>query len=264
MPQIFGHNGDRDAILLALESNQIQAWFQPKLRLNDHAVSGAEALVRWVFPDGTVLLPKQFLPRFAQENLEMELLYFMIEKSVKTQQTWKKFGFDIEIGINLPSRLLDVDLLPERLYEHVLHQGGTPDLIGFELTENEIHDNQPGRESAMYQLRAKGFKLAECNAGLHDRTSIESMAVPFTELKINRALINRCTVDNNAANEVDSIIKLGHRLGVNVIAEGVESLEQLNLLRSLRCHSIQGFLFSGALTDTLFLNFLKKTASPEK
>ncbi|BEG74848.1 EAL domain-containing response regulator [Achromobacter xylosoxidans] len=256
--QISGQLFDRETLLQALNSRKIQAWFQPKMRLADGVVVAAEALVRWVQPDGTVLLPGQFLPALALDGLEQDLLFLMLEQTISAQTLWRKGGFEVEVSVNLPTHLLNDRALPERLHEHVLRLNGRPEDLCLELTEGTITDAISDFYAGACRLRMKGFGLAQDDAGQGHSSLYNLVSTPFTELKIDRSLISRCATDDGALAVVESIVSLGRRLGLNVVAEGLETREQLVLLQRMRCHMAQGFLISHALTPPLFQGFLKK------
>jgi EAL domain-containing protein (putative c-di-GMP-specific phosphodiesterase class I)/DNA-binding NarL/FixJ family response regulator len=242
----------------ALATGQMQAWFQPKMRIADGLVVGAEALVRWVRPDGTVLLPGQFLPSLILGGLEEALLTSMVHQTMQAQALWKRDGHRIEVSINLPTHLLDQPALPDRLHAQVVRQGGRPGAISFELTESSTTYRQSDYYAGACRLRMKGFGLAQDDSGQGYSSLFKIASTPFTEIKIDRALTTRCAVDDGARAAVESIIFLGRKLGLNVVAEGVETREQLAALRDLRCSAVQGYLISRALTDQLFAGFLRK------
>ncbi|MNV53051.1 Oxygen sensor protein DosP [compost metagenome] len=160
--------------------------------------------------------------------------------------------------MNLPTHLLDDQSLPDRLYAHVMHYGGRPGAISFELTEGTTTLAISDFYAGACRLRMKGFGLAQDDSGQGYSSLFKIASTPFTEIKVDRSLISRCAAEDGARAAVESIIFLGRKLGLNVVAEGVETQEQLAILKGLRCNSVQGFLISHALTEELFCCFLKK------
>ncbi|MEE9889480.1 MAG: EAL domain-containing protein [Stenotrophomonas geniculata] len=255
---VSGQMFDRTALCAALASGEIQAWFQPKMRIADGAITAAEALARWVRPDGSVLLPSQFLPAMILEGLEYDLLLSMISQTITAQRLWMKCGLRIEVSVNLPTHLLSHGDLPDRLYDHVTQQGGKPQDICLELTEDSTTEAAGDFFAGACRLRMKGFGLAQDDSGQGYSSVFNLVSTPFTEIKIDRSLIGRCADDGGAQAAVHSIVSLGRRLALNVVAEGVETQEQLALLREVQCDSAQGFLIARALTAGLLPDFVKR------
>ncbi|HEL2958402.1 TPA: EAL domain-containing response regulator [Stenotrophomonas maltophilia] len=241
----------------AIVSHQMKAWFQPKMRISDGAVTSAEALARWVQSDGTVLLPGQFLPTLIQAGLEEDLLTLMLQQTVESQLLWRKQGYTVQASVNLPTHLLNDWSLPDRLYSQVIEHGGRPSAISFELTETSMTDTESDFYAGACRLRMKGFGLAQDDSGQGYSSLFKIASTPFTEVKVDRSLIERCGTEEGARAAVESIIFLGRRLGMDVVAEGVESREQISILRNLKCPTVQGFLISQALNDKLFCTFLE-------
>lgn len=257
---VSGQVFDRAALQHALSSGEIRAWFQPKMRIADSAIVAAEALVRWVRSDGSVLLPGQFLPALILDELEDDLLLSMLAQTITAQHAWQQHDFRVDVSVNLPTHLLQDADLPDRLYDHVMRLGGNPQDICFELTEGTTTDAISDYYAGACRLRMKGFGLAQDDSGQGYSSVFNLVSTPFTELKIDRSLISRCVADDGAQAAVESIVSLGRRLALDVVAEGVETWEQLALLKKMQCDMAQGFLISRALTPELLLGFLKRNS----
>lgn len=243
-------------LLHALESGQIQAWFQPKLALIDNSICGVEALARWVQNDGSVLLPRDFLPWLSLHGLDENLLERIIKVVVEAQNGWLKLGCMVPVSINLPTHLLDDRSLPDRLLNMVTLAGGSPHRICFELTEGTTASHLSDFHASACRLRMMGFKLAQDDFGQGYSSIYNLLSVPFTELKIDRSLIQDCTSDDKACAILESAIALGRRLGVIVVAEGVENADQLALLRRLDCTAVQGTYVAEAMDYELMCRSL--------
>ena len=184
---VSGQVFDRSALQHALASGEVRAWFQPKMRIADGSVRAAEALVRWVLPDGSVLLPGQFLPALILDELEDELLLSMLAQTITAQHVWQQHDFRMEVSVNLPTHLLQNADLPDRLYDHVMRLGGTPQDICFELTEGSTTDAISDYYAGACRLRMKGFGLAQDDSGQGYSSVFNLVSTPFTELKIDRS-----------------------------------------------------------------------------
>ncbi|MGE8064228.1 EAL domain-containing response regulator [Pseudomonas sp. NPDC089569] len=246
---------------LALKTGQIQPWFQPKKSLATGRIVAAEALARWKHPSLDVLLPRDFLPGIIRHNLEEELLMQFVTQTIAAQTLWRRHGYDVPVSINLPTHLLDSDELPDRLYERVIQEGGTPSRIGFELMENSATEDLGHYFAGVCRLRFKGFGLAQDDFGKGYSSYFNLVSTPFTELKIDRSLVNGCVENEYLAAALSSIVSLGKHLGLNVVAEGVETQEELALLSRIHCDQVQGFLISKAVDPQLFLR-LQTEAGP--
>ncbi|UXL37071.1 EAL domain-containing response regulator [Pseudomonas fragi] len=246
----------RKRLLSAISSGQLQAWFQPKKSLQNGSIVSAEALVRWVCPELGILQPGQFLKSIELAGLEEELLFLMIEQTVLAQACWLEQGFQVPVSINLSPHLLDRQYLPDLICEQVIRFGGSTKNICFELTEDTMPSVPSNYVAGACRLRMKGFGLSQDDFGNGYSSFYNLVATPFTELKIDRALIYNCVEDEGVASALKSIIKLGRELGLDVVAEGVETQEQLALLRQFECHAVQGFFISKAIPPDSFMKIL--------
>lgn len=247
---------DGKVLAKAIATRQIQAWYQPQLRIADGLVVAAEALVRWVRPNGNVLLPVQFLPSMIAAGLEEDLLMAVVEHSIEAQALWLSKGCSIEVSVNLPSHLLDDQALPDRLHAHVVKLGGAPERLCFELTETSTTRSRSDFFAGVCRLRIMGFGVSQDDAGQGYSSIFNIASAPFTEIKIDRSLVARCARDDGARAAVESIVGIGRKLSLNVVAEGVETHEQLAILKGLKCDVVQGFLISRALNNGLFCDFV--------
>jgi EAL domain-containing protein (putative c-di-GMP-specific phosphodiesterase class I)/ActR/RegA family two-component response regulator len=237
----------------AIDNGQLTAWFQPKKSLQHNRIVAAEALLRWVKPTGEVVLPGAFLNVIEQAGLDEPLLTSMTRQVLLAQQFWQSdLGLVIPVSINLPTHLLDDPALPDRLHQLVLELSGDPAAICFELTETSTARNPVNYYAGTCRLRMMGFGLAQDDFGQGYSSLYQLLSTPFSELKIDRALLQGCIDDEQKACALQSIIQLGHQLGLTVIAEGVETQAELNLLNHLGCDHIQGFLIGEALSTQAF------------
>lgn len=242
----------------AIATGQIQPWFQPKKSLLSGRIVAAEALARWNHPTLGLLLPRDFLPSVILYDLEEALLMQFVTQTITAQATWCAQGHDIPVTINLPTHLLDNDDLPDRLHELVISEGGMPSKIGFELMESSVTEKLGRYFSGVCRLRFKGFGLAQDDFGKGYSSYFNLVSTPFTELKIDRSLVYGCVENESLEAALASIVALGKKLGLNVVAEGVETPEELALLSRLQCDQAQGFFISRAVDQQLFSNLLTK------
>lgn len=247
---------NHEQIAEAMKSGEVQAWFQPQKALNSGRIVAAEALVRWVHPEHGTLMPNTFLPTIVAYGLEERLLWLMLERSIAAQKSWILQGYDIPVSINLPTHLLNSQDLPDRIHSFVLAQQGSPARICFELMES----SQPKHISNFYagacRLRIKGFELSQDDFGKGYSSYMNLVSTPYTELKIDSNLVQGCNANVELAQALTSIVSLGLEMGLRVVAEGVETREELDLLRKINCTQVQGFLISHAVTSDEFQKLL--------
>ncbi|MGY2440673.1 EAL domain-containing response regulator [Pseudomonas sp. SDO52101_S400] len=247
---------DRQSLLNALENGELQAWFQPKKALNNGRIVAAEALVRWVHPEHGTLLPGAFLPALVAYGLEEQLLWQVLKQAIAAQIVWCQQGYDIPVSINLPTHLLNSHDLPDRILAFVLAHQGLPARICFELMECSVPDDISNFYAGACRLRIKGFDLSQDDFGKGYSSYMNLVSAPFTELKIDRTLVQGCNANEELAQALTSIVRLGRQLGLTVVAEGVETAQELALLRKIDCTQVQGFLISHAVSADQFQHLL--------
>ena len=252
---------DPQSIVRAMDNDQIQAWFQPKKSLHDGNILSAEALVRWVHPQAGLLLPKDFLSLLIKQGLEEPLLWLMLKKTLQAQREWRQQGWDIPVSINLPTHLLDDHDLADRLRDYVIADGGEPRSIVFELMESSITEELSNYYAGACRLRMMGFGLAQDDFGKGFSSYFNLVSTPFSELKIDRSLVHGCVENENLASALRSLVELSQKLGLTVVAEGVETQAELAFLRRIGCDQAQGFLICGAVSCADFGTLLFEDSS---
>ncbi|KMN10619.1 EAL domain-containing protein [Pseudomonas sp. FSL R10-1350] len=252
---------DPFSIVRAMDNAEIQAWFQPKKSLLNGNILSAEALVRWVHPEAGTLLPKDFLSLLIKQGLEERLLWLMMEQTLQAQRKWRDQGWDIPVSINLPTHLLDNHQLADRLRDYVVAEGGEPRSIVFELMESSTTKELSNYYAGACRLRMMGFGLAQDDFGQGFSSYFNLVSTPFSELKIDRSLVHGCVENENLASALRSLVELSRKLGLTVVAEGVETQAELAFLRRIGCDQAQGFLICGAVSPADFGTLLLEDSS---
>ena len=247
---------DCQSLMKALDNGELHAWFQPKKALNNGRIVAAEALVRWIHPEHGLLLPGVFLPALVACNLEERLLWCVLKQAMAAQLAWRQLGYDIPVSVNLPTHLLNSHDLPDRILAFVLEHQGLPARICFELMECSVPDDISNFYAGACRLRIKGFGLSQDDFGKGYSSYMNLVSAPFTEVKIDRALVQGCNANEELAQALTSIVSLGRQLGLIVVAEGVETAQELALLRKIDCTQVQGFLISHAVSSDQFQQLL--------
>lgn len=245
-----------ESVIAALHEGQIQAWFQPKKSLCNGRIVGAEALARWQHPSHGLLMPGSFMGTVEQSGLEEQLLWLTLRHTLQAQQQWRRQGYEVPVSINLPTHLLDQHDLADRLHAYVLERDARPQQIIFELLETSTTRLPGDYYAGACRLRMKGFGLAQDDFGQGLSSYFNLVSTPFSELKIDRSLVHGCADSEHLATALQSIIELCRKLGLTVVAEGVETHAELVLLRRMGCAQAQGFLISPAVAVGRFASLL--------
>lgn len=251
---------DASTLGQALQNREIQGWFQPKLSLHTGRIVAAEVLARWPCDTGECILPSAFLPAVKQHGFEHELLLQMLGDGLKAHVAWSRCGHNVPIGVNLPVPLLEQPELLDRLHDMVTTAGVAPEAVVFELLEDEAINIPSRYYMGASRLRLKGFGLAQDDFGRGYSSICSLVSTPFTELKIDRALVSGAWNDPMRCAALASTIALGHELGLSVTGEGVETREDWNFLQRMGCDCAQGFLISKAVDADRFAQMLSNQA----
>ncbi len=250
---VFDHVHERRAVAnlqllaelkLATDQNQIEAEYQPLLSLESGRIRGVEALARWRHPRLGLVSPGTFVPLAESSQCIHPITQAIVDLSLARGEAWNKAGLDISVAINLSPKNLSQDGFVDRIEESVARHGADPSKLTFEITESSIiHQLEPVL-AGIERLRSLGCKIALDDFG----TGYSSMSLlydlPVDYLKIDQTLVRDIPNDARASKLVVGIIHLAHELGLEVVAEGVESEAALAFLRQAGCDMIQGYLVS--------------------
>lgn len=234
----------RAALLDALSKEQIQAWLQPKVEIESQQLVGVEALARWRHPQWGMLAPSVFLPWFSEHGLDEALLMHMLKEVLGLQAYWRRQEIVLSVAVNLPTHLLDDATLPDRLMERVQASEGNAADITFELLEDSTTMTPCALFMGACRLVSMGFGLAQDDGGVAFSSMERLCSTPFSELKLDRSVVNGLAHDDAQAAQVESWITAAKQRGLLVTAEGVEAPADLALLQEMGCDYAQGYLFA--------------------
>ncbi|WP_448208394.1 putative bifunctional diguanylate cyclase/phosphodiesterase [Azospirillum sp. sgz302134] len=252
-----------DRIRQAIERNELRLAFQPQADVHTGRLTGFEALSRWRLEDGTVIPPDVFIPMAETSDAIAILGEWSLRRACETAARWMQDGLaDLPVAVNLSARQLDDPGLA-RTVLGILAETGLPAAnLKLELTETALFEHTDSSREVLMQLRGAGVRLVLDDFG----TGYSSLAllrrVPVEALKIDKHFTQAMVEDRDAAAIVHAIIELAHALGMQVIAEGVETSDQLLFLRAYRCDRIQGYLLSKPLPEDEAAAFIQRLAGP--
>ena len=242
----------------ALERNEFVVYYQPQINAHTRQIVCAEALVRWDHPDKGRISPYIFIPIAEAMGLIQGIGEWVLEKSCEQLKSWHKLGLDsIRIAVNLSARQFNQVNLGQWLTDLFQKNGIDPSKIELELTESTLVDDIPRSIEQLHQLKSVGIKVAMDDFGTGYSSLSYLQQFPFDILKIDQCFIQK--IDQNPKNAAiaQAIITMAHQLNLRVVAEGVETTEELTFVHENNCDEIQGYFFSEPITSEEFTQLLQ-------
>ena len=228
----------------ALEEGQLRVHYQPIHRLADHSMVGVEALVRWQHPERGLVPPGEFIPIAEDSGLIGAIDAWVLEQSCAQMVRWLQQGTSLEfVAVNVSSRLFSRGELDLRV-ERVLRDSGLePARLELEVTESAVMDNPQRAEELLSHLHGLGIRLAIDDFGTGYSSLARLKRLPVQKLKLDQSFVRGLPQDREDAAIASAVVTLGQRLGLRVLAEGIETEEQANYLREAGCGYGQGYWF---------------------
>ena len=236
----------------AVERNELELHYQPKIDINTRTMIGMEALVRWNHPELGLIPPFDFIPVAEETGLIVPMGEWILRSACAQSKLWHDMGFPLHLAVNLSVRQFQQDDLVETIRAIIADTGFDPEFLNLEITESAIRVNIDVAVAVLQELRLMGIKISIDDFGTGHSSLGYLKHLPIDVLKIDKSFVNDVTTNPDDAALVTSVITLAHNLRLRIVAEGVETEEQLNFLRLLRCDEWQGYLFSKPLTVEAF------------
>lgn len=246
---------------LALSHGEFVLHYQPQLDLRRGCIVGVEALIRWHHPTRGMVSPAEFIPIAEESGMIGAIGDWVLEEACTQLRVWKERGIaDIRMSINLStSQFLD-KTLPARIHELLGKNGLSADLIDLEVTESMSMASPDESISVMRTLSGSGLTLSIDDFGTGYSSLAYLKLLPINTLKIDRSFVEDIESDPNDADICDVTVLLAHKLGLEVVAEGVETEAQLKFLLSIGCEKVQGYLISKPLPADKAEHFIRSHA----
>ncbi|HLH96306.1 MAG TPA: EAL domain-containing protein [Xanthobacteraceae bacterium] len=241
----------------AYAENEFELHFQPQIRLSDHAVVGAEALLRWRHPERGLIAPAAFIDALAESSIAPDVGRWILSAACAQTAAWQAAGLRLNrIGVNLfPDQAHDPDLLRD-VSDALKSSGLNPDALELEITENAAL-NSEDTDATLRKVQALGVRLAFDDFGTGYASLNHLTRFPIWRIKIDRSFVARITNSGEDAAIVRSLIAMAHNLGLRVVAEGVETEAQAAFLLKEACEEAQGYLFAKPLPAPEFETYLR-------
>ena len=243
------------ALQEALTAGQFCIYFQPKISLDTEEFIGSEALIRYINQAGEIIAPNNFIPILEEARLIKMLDLYVFEEVCKQINIWKERKLRVKpVSINLSRSTLSYHFLADQLLALITKHNIDISLLELEVTETAEVDNQLVFSQALEKLKEYGFSISIDDFGVRNASLSLFTTINFDILKLDRSLVKTLAQNQRARILIRSLAVICSDLGIKLIAEGVETLEQLDILKELRCNEVQGYLFSKPLPLNDFEN----------
>jgi EAL domain-containing protein (putative c-di-GMP-specific phosphodiesterase class I) len=243
--------GDPDRIPVTLEDvtaalarNEIVPHFQPQAEFGNGKIVGVEALARWRLPDGRWVPPATFVPVLEAGGQIDALTTRMLVESCRWQSQWKAGGLPLRISVNVSSHSFSGPEIADRYERIVREHGVVPDEVILEITESSVMSDTARGLGMLARLRLKGFGLSVDDFGTGYSSLAQLSQIPFTELKIDQGFVGGAPDQPRKRAVIEASLDLARKLDLHVVAEGVETMDEWQLLAQLGCDIAQGYLIS--------------------
>jgi EAL domain-containing protein (putative c-di-GMP-specific phosphodiesterase class I)/PAS domain-containing protein len=247
------HNQTCELLENALKNQEFLVYYQPIINVSQHALIACEALLRWRDSNGKISLPVNFIRIAEQTGLIIEIGAWVIQQVASQIAAWKKAGKRyVPVAINLSSHQLKQDNLVSMINDVIKDKQLSPGDITLELTESTIVEDYSLVSSKMEELKSSGFKFALDDFGTGYSSLSYLTKFPLDKIKIDKSFVSDITSNSTATAIIKTIISLAKNLKISVVAEGVETQDQLNFLRKFSCDEIQGYLISKPISASDF------------
>ena len=228
----------------AVAKNQLELVYQPKVHAPSGEIMGAEGLLRWHHPERGMVSPASFIPLAERHGLIVTLGQWVIEEACRQARAWRDQGLRMRVAINLSVHQLRQPDLAERIAAALKRHQINPNLLTCEITESAAMEDAEGTQAILERLAAVGVHLSIDDFGTGFCNFAMLRKMPAEELKIDRSFVLDLETSADARAVVDAVVKLGQALGRKVVAEGVETEGQAQVLRALGCDVLQGYLYA--------------------
>ncbi len=241
----------------AIANHHLEVYYQPFVSLKTGAITGAEALLRWHHPQKGMVSPGVFIPIAEETGLIEEIGEWVLSTACQQMKKWQTEGWqNLTMSVNISPRQFDKVDWRQRLTHVILDTGMNPDCLKLELTESVLVKNPDNTLRNLKAIKALGVEIAIDDFGTGYSSLKYLQRFPFDVLKIDQSFVRNIDVNTTTQTINKSIIAMAHALHLQVIAEGVETLAELQHLKLYDCDMIQGFVFSPALTAREFTTLL--------
>lgn len=228
-------------IRLALEQDEFQLYYQPKVNVKRKEVVGVESLIRWQHPRFGWVPPDAFIPIAEPTDLIDDITDMVISKALDQIADWRATGLELKVSVNISMKNLHQLDLPEKIDRKMKAKNIDPELLVLEITETGLVKHITEPLEILVRLRLNGLKMSIDDFGTGYSSLEQLKNFPFSELKIDRSFVANTDSDTAARAILESSVALGRKLDMTIVAEGVENLAEWNTVAGMGCDLVQGF-----------------------
>jgi diguanylate cyclase (GGDEF)-like protein/PAS domain S-box-containing protein len=248
----------------AVDQNQLWLAYQPQLDLATGKIVGAEALIRWNHPERGLVSPGEFIPIAETSGLILPIGDWIIEEICRQRQIWQALGLpELRLGFNVSGVQFRQRNLFEQVTSALQRAGLSPSSLDIEITESVAMEGAGRVQENVDQLTAAGVSMSMDDFGTGYSSLSNLQAFPICRLKIDGSFVRGIGTTKDDEKIVEAVVRLGQSLGLTVVAEGVETIEQLRFLKERACDEIQGYWLSKPLPPTEFRRFVESFTCPD-
>lgn len=247
----------------AVERSEFKVYYQPQISIPSGEIVGMEALVRWQHPDLGLVAPNEFIPLAEDTGLIVPIGEWVLQTACAQNKAWQLEGYDLlSLSVNLSARQFQQQDLSRVINRILLETTLDPHFLELELTESSIMKNAESAILMLDMLKTMGVRISIDDFGTGYSSLGYLKRLPIDILKIDSSFVRDVTTKADDATLVEAIVRLAHNLRLKVVAEGVETEEQLNFLSHLGCDAWQGFLYSKPVPAAAFSELLTAGKQP--
>jgi diguanylate cyclase (GGDEF)-like protein len=242
----------------AMEKEQLELYFQPKINLVDGKIYDVEALIRWKHPVKGMVAPEVFIPLAEETGLITSIGYWVMKKACIANKKWQDEGHNLNTAVNVSADQFRHLGLYEKIIYIIDETGVNPKNIELEITESITIESFEKTINLLNKLKSAGLGICIDDFGTGYSSMRYLQKIPIDKLKIDKSFIDNISFDKDAASITRAIIALAHNLELVVVAEGVESKAQYEYLAEIKCDEVQGYYISRALPESELIGFIEK------
>jgi diguanylate cyclase (GGDEF)-like protein len=249
-------------LLRAIDDREFFLCYQPKMAINGKDIIGMEALVRWQRPGQGIIPPDKFIPVAEENGLIVQLGTYVLQEACRQNKAWQDAGLPkLKVAVNLSARQLRDNAFVPLVMQTLEETGLEPHFLELELTESALMDDANDTVCKLLRLKELGISISVDDFGTGYSSLSYLKHLPIDTIKVDRSFVRDIINDPDDAAIVDAIVAMAHSLKLNVIAEGVETREQLEFLRERKCQQAQGYYFARPLDPQQFEAFIAQGLS---